>query len=319
MGLAARNCTIRFAAQACLAAVALACASTADALAQPASNLGLARGVWAPMHAPPPERLPPIIASRQGSAYTAPAVPALDAEPPPDIQPRMSRWSPAVLEVVEPATPEMTFDDVMPSCTPMLGKRTPTVCESLRAPAPLAWLAEPLSLSKSAGGFGSDEPIERQLRNGIGLITAIRFGWDFAPRWGVESRLAFARTSLGTPSPDQLVSHENFWFLDAAFCYYPFPDTMWRPFVFAGAGMTDVQYIDQVGRSLHEWLFHIPIGFGIKRQIYGVHAFRIDVNDNLLFTDSRPPSLLNNVSITAGFELRFGGGWNWIHAGGHPE
>lgn len=320
MRKSARNRTIRFAAQACFAAVAFACAPASHVLAQPASSLGLERGVWAPMHAPPPERLPPVIASRSApAAFASPGVPSLEPGPPSDIRPQMANWSPAVIEVVEPATPDVTFEDVMPSCNPMLPRRTPSVRESLRAPAPLPWLAEPLSFSKSAGGFGSDEPIERQLHNGIGLITEVRFGWDFAPRWGVESRLAFARTSLGAPAPDQLVSHENFWFLDAAFCYYPFPDTMWRPFIFAGAGMTDVKYIDQAGLSLHQWLFHIPVGFGIKRQIYGIHAFRIDVNDNLLFTDSRPSSVLNNLSIVAGFELRFGGGWDWIHAGGHPE
>ena len=181
-------------------------------------------------------------------------------------------------------------------------------------PARTPWLAQPLSFSKFAGGYGANEPIENQLGTGIGLITGIRTCWDFAPRWGVESRLAWARTSLGTPAPGALVSHENFWFWDAEFVFYPWPDTLWRPFIFAGTGMTDVKYIDQQGRSLHQSLFHMPMGFGIKRQIYGEHAFRIDVSDNLLFTDMRPRQLIHGVSIAAGFELRFGGRWKWLNS-----
>ncbi len=314
-----RNSTIRIAALALRAVVAFVCAPASLLAAPPASTLDREPSVWAPLHSPPPERLPLVIASRPDAAYAVPAVPSFEPEPQADIHSHMAEWAPATTAPPGPPLPTVAFDDAMPCCTPCAPRRTPGLRESLFAPAPLEWLSEPLSLSKFAGGFGSNEPIENELRRGIGAMEGLRFGWDFAPRWGVESRLGFSRVSFGAPAPGALVSHENFIIWDAAFCFYPWPDSMWRPFLFAGAGMTDVRYIDQVGRDLHQSLFHVPLGFGIKRQIYGRHAFRIDVGDNLLFADSRPPQLLHNVSITAGFELRFGGGWNWVHFGGTSE
>ena len=176
------------------------------------------------------------------------------------------------------------------------------------------WMSQPLSISKFAGGYGSDEVTENRLETGIGPTTGVRFGWDFAARWGVETRLGFARVSFGSPGPGQLVSHENLIYWDGTFMFYPWPDTLWRPFIFAGAGVTDVRFIDDAGRSLHQALFHVPLGFGVKRQIYGEHAFRIDISDNLLFTDIRPRQYLHGVSITAGFELRFGGRWKWLNS-----
>lgn len=207
------------------------------------------------------------------------------------------------------------LDEVAPPPMPIVVRPADHSWTSpFKQPAGTPWLTQPLSFSKFAGGFGSNEPIENRLETGIGLATGVRTCWDFAPRWGVESRLGFARTSLGSPGPGQLASHENFWFWDAEFVFYPWPDTLWRPFVFAGSGMTDVRYIDQAGIHLHQSLFHIPLGIGIKRQIYGEHAFRIDIGDNLLFTDIRPREYIHSVSIVAGFEFRFGGRWKWLNS-----
>jgi hypothetical protein len=310
-----RTNTIQLAARLSSAVLVLLCVWTSTASAQTSSQMMRAPQTWLqPMHAPPPAKMPLIVASRSGRTFDQPAVPKFDPESPADIEAQMDDWPRQA-----PQVPTLTYMDPALCCPPTPGKRGQGLCAALSSPAPLPWLAEPLSIIKTAGGFGSDEPIEGVLRNGIGLITSVRFGWDFAPRWGVESRFAWARTSLGSPAPGELASHENFWIWDALFCFYPFPETMWRPFLFAGAGMTDVRYIDQVGRDLHQSLFHIPVGFGIKRQIYGRHAFRIDVNDNLLFNDSRPRDLIHNVSVMAGFELRFGGGWSWVHGGGRKE
>lgn len=213
------------------------------------------------------------------------------------------------------ADPAATQSETAPPANPIFVRPAERSWTSpFKQPARTPWLSQPLSFSKFAGGFGSEEPIENRLETGIGLATGVRTCWDFAPRWGVESRLGFARTSLGSPGPGQLVSHENFWFWDAEFVFYPWPDTLWRPFVFAGSGMTDVRYIDQAGLNLHQSLFHIPLGIGIKRQIYGEHAFRIDISDNLLFTDTRPRDFIHSVSIVAGFELRFGGSWKWLNS-----
>ena len=302
-------------AAAMLAAALLASASPAIAPAQEAD--------WAPLPRTAASRLesPSLAAPLMASRTRAPANGPVREFDLPAPEPPMA-----------PAEIDWTLPGVAPGRTDEFGADSPTAGSPPAArlvggqvvaqhwtspftqPARTPWLAQPLSFSKFAGGYGVNEPIEDRLGTGIGLITGIRTCWDFAPRWGVESRLAWARTSLGSPAPGELVSHENFWFWDAEFVFYPWPDTLWRPFIFAGTGMTDVMYIDQQGRSLHQSLFHVPFGIGVKRQVYGEHAFRIDVSDNLLFTDMRPREYLHGLTFAAGFELRFGGRWKWLNS-----
>ena len=248
----------------------------------------------------PADQAPPFEAPR---TFDLPAARPLAAASEGDFRPQFAAPGP------------MEFAPVLAPAAPRVSDEAERRGASLfRQPARTPWLAQPLSFSKFAGGYGSNEPIEDRSETGIGLTTGVRTCWDFAPRWGVESRLGFARTSLGSPGPGQLASHENFWFWDAEFVFYPWPDTLWRPFVFAGTGMTDVRFIDQNGLDLQQSLFHVPLGIGVKRQIYGEHAFRIDIYDNLLFTDLRPREYIHGISIVAGFEFRFGGRWKWLNS-----
>lgn len=260
------------------------------------------RPEWAPAHPQTPFKGPtPPLSEEVPRAFELPRAAPSAANPQLDFKPQFAA----------PDAAESFYEP--PLVFPTVHAETDRRWRTLFAQPPRTpWLAQPLSFSKFAGGFGANEPTEDRLGTGIGLTTGVRFGWDYAPRWGVESRVGFARPSFGAPGPGLPVSHENFWYWDGAILFYPWTNTLWRPYIYAGAGMTDVQFIDDVGRSLHQWLFHIPLGIGIKRQIYGDHAFRVDISDNLMFTDMRPRRYVHGVSITAGFEFRFGGRWKWL-------
>src|SRR3569623_835766 len=177
-----RTSTIRLAAGLSSAVLVLICAWTSPARAQISSQMMRAPERWPqPMHAPPPVKMPLIVASRSGRIFDQPAVPKFDPELPADIEAQMDDWPPQA-----PQVPTLTYMDPALCCPPTPGRRGQGLCAALSSPAPLPWLAEPLSINKTAGGFGSDEQLEGALHNVIGLITSVRFGWDFAPRWGVE-------------------------------------------------------------------------------------------------------------------------------------
>ncbi|HWB09820.1 MAG TPA: hypothetical protein VG826_11360 [Pirellulales bacterium] len=172
------------------------------------------------------------------------------------------------------------------------------------------WLAYPLYLEKFAGAFLADEPIEGRLHNGVGFLAGLRTGWDYSQHWGVESRLAFARTQLGGPTlPTE--AHENFVIWDAMWLWYPCASTVWRPFLLAGPGLTFVSFIDDQGARLNQTFFHIPVGFGIKHRFGKQHAFRFDVVDDLLFTQLYPRGVDHQFSFVGGFEWRFGNPLPW--------
>lgn len=172
------------------------------------------------------------------------------------------------------------------------------------------WLAYPLYIEKFGGGFVADEPIENRLHNGVGFVAGVRTGWDYAAHWGVESRLAFARTALGGPTP-QTAAHENFVIWDAMWLWYPTANTDWRPFFLAGPGLTAARFIDDHGDRLERTFFNVPIGFGIKHKFGKQHAFRFDVTDNLLFGELNPRQLKHQIAIVGGFEIRFGNPFSW--------
>jgi hypothetical protein len=216
----------------------------------------------------------------------------------------------------QPPPPRVISVVDMPATTPPAsaggGRSATWQGLSLTRPSPSnnIWLAYPVYLEKFAGAFLADEPIEHRLHHGIGFMAGLRTGWDYAEHWGVESRVAFARTQLGGPSlPTE--AHENFVIWDAMWLYYPWANTTWRPFLLAGPGLTFVSFIDEHSTRLNQTFFHIPLGFGIKHRFGNQHAFRFDVVDNLLFDQIYPRQVLNQFSFVGGFEWRFGDPLPW--------
>jgi len=177
-----------------------------------------------------------------------------------------------------------------------------------RSAADRSWLDRPFSFSKFGGALIADEPVHDRNNPGAGILTGFRLGWDVADRWGFESRLGFARTSLDDPIVPKLSSHENFLLWDSEVLFYPLGDTKWRPFMLFGAGLMDLHFIDRASTRWHQTLFDLPLGLGIKRRLNEHFAVRLDVVDNMTFTRSGSHELTHGITATAGFETRFGGG-----------
>lgn len=172
-----------------------------------------------------------------------------------------------------------------------------------------SWMFFPISITKFTGLQLTQEPIHEKISRGEGSPIGFRLGWDFAPRLGVESRLAFARQALRDNSIAGSLSHENFIFWDADLLVYPWGDRPWRPFLLTGIGLADVRYIDSSSVFWHQTLLAAPIGAGLQYRFNNRAAVRLDVIDNMLLRSAAGGGsrhLLHNLSITFGFEARFG-------------
>lgn len=291
-----------------LAAVPVTASAESPALADP---FGDRFSLAVPQPSPSPSILP------TARRYAARANRTLD-----EIAPREPRWRPFRWLSQEtgwfaPANPRpallLSVVDAPAGAQPQYARPSGAwtgPAPVLIPPAPNSWLAYPLYVEKFAGGFLADEPIENRLHNGVGFVAGVRTGWDYAEHWGVESRLAFARTALGGPTP-QTAAHENFVIWDAMWLWYPIADGDWRPFLLAGPGLTAVRFIDDHSVRLERTFFHVPIGFGIKHKFGKQHAFRFDVTDNLLFGEINPRELKHQIAIVGGFEFRFGNPFPW--------
>jgi hypothetical protein len=80
-------------------------------------------------------------------------------------------------------------------------------------------------------------------------------------------------------------------------------------------GLSDVDFVDNQNRRIHETVFQLPFGLGVKYRWNSRIAFRAELLDNVSFAGG-DVDVMHNVSVTAGLEYRFGGRskktyWPW--------
>lgn len=174
---------------------------------------------------------------------------------------------------------------------------------------PASWFRYPFYLEKFTSIVHPNEPVHDQLHNGQGNLFGGRLGWDFAPRWGVETRLGYLRSTMkDTLHPQLPVPHENFIFWDTTALFYLRGDVRWRPFLELGVGVVNIGFIDNQSVLWNQTLLTMPFGAGFKFLISEHNAVRFEVLDNLIFENGRGGNSRATSELAVGFayERRFG-------------
>jgi hypothetical protein len=178
-----------------------------------------------------------------------------------------------------------------------------------------SWLNRPFGLSAFVGGFFMDDPIAA-LRGDPGTMMGLRTGWDFGPHWGAETRFGWADAgTTDKANPGFILPKVDVWFWDLNWLYYPTGDTRWRPYFTAGFGILDLDYYDASSNHYHDGALSLPFGVGMKYRYSTRVSMRFDLIDHFSF-DTGAQQSMHNLTISAGFEGRFGGGsrknyWPW--------
>ncbi len=204
----------------------------------------------------------------------------------------------------------------------------PSVCET--------WLRRPYSATSFAGVVFGSELIEDWVEQRQGYFAGYRLGEDLDEFWGVETRIAFSYVRLDD-SPQAKAAQQaadnaagvaiddpyrnrfdqgreaDFFLWDVDLLYYPWGDRPLRPYGMIGFGLMRVSFVDRLNRSIEDLMYSMPLAIGIKHRPTERAAFRLEVADNIGFGGDL--DMLHNVSLTLGFELRFGGSrkayWPW--------
>jgi hypothetical protein len=169
-----------------------------------------------------------------------------------------------------------------------------------------SWRNRPIYFGTFVGGIMMDDLVPNRIYQNSTTFVGARLGYDFDHFWGLEGRWAFARPDLadGNGTPFFPASRDNF--ADVSLVFYPLGDTRWRPYLLAGLGFQTFRFNNELGQRISEAAFSIPFGAGIK-YFYGPwFTLRFDLVDNLSVGNERI-SGMNNISLMAGCELRFGG------------
>ncbi|MDX1964161.1 MAG: outer membrane beta-barrel protein [Pirellulales bacterium] len=179
-----------------------------------------------------------------------------------------------------------------------------------------SWLNRPYYVGGFIGGISGETLIADEVNLGTGFLGGFRLGWDYDHYWGLETRLAFSEQGidfLGSPGSDNFTSQLLLW--DGSLVYYPWGDARWRPYVGLGIGIADFDYTDVSGLRRSEGVLSTPIGAGLKYRHNQYWTWRLDVTDNIIWGGQAGYETQNQLSLTAGVELRFGGTrksyWPW--------
>lgn len=182
-----------------------------------------------------------------------------------------------------------------------------------------SWLNRPYWLSLDGGALLMADRPAANVRSNNDLLGAIGLGWDWDHYWGSQVRVAWSTPELLNTLQTGVESDDNLLITDLSILYYPWGDSRMRPYWRVGVGLTDVEYTNDLGRTQHDMLMTIPFGVGLKYQLRRHLTWRLEFMDNLALGQNET-STMNNFSITAGLEWRFGGRpdshWGWSHRGG---
>ena len=201
-----------------------------------------------------------------------------------------------------------------------------------------SWRYRPFSAGWFMGGAVGSTLIDDWVGQKGGYIGGYRFGWDFHHYWGCEIRLAGAylevydsqRAKDAQKAADDakgLDPDDPFRrrfdvrrdsdlpiICDVEFLYYPWGDAAWRPYLLAGLGYAQIDFIDRLSEHWHAGALGIPLGAGVKYRWNEWLAIRVEFTDNILIP-SKGINPLHELSLTAGVEIRFGGTrtayWPW--------
>ncbi len=237
-----------------------------------------------------------------------------------------------------------SFSGACPACAPlagigsgmlspeMMGLSGPIAgCQDLLNPMTHeSWLFRPLSAGWFMGFMQGTDLIEDWVGQGQGFFGGYRFGWDYDPFWGCETRFGFASLALedserakvaqaaadlanGITTSDPYYyrfggrrdSGIRLW--DVEMLWYPFGDTYFRPYFLLGLGTARVDFMDRLSERRIKSVFAMPIAIGFKYRVRDWLALRVEATDNYIADGGSSFKSQHNFSLTAGLEVRFGG------------
>lgn len=254
--------------------------------------------------------------------------------PPPWIEPEPSIENAAPLR--DPSRNDISVPASAPSAEPCQSPfgnvGTPSFSRSCES-----WGRRPYSIGWFAGMVQGGPIIDDWVGMNQGFLGGYRLGWDHDPHWGAEMRFALSSVELYDSErakqaqwdadtkngyvPDspwrrrfEQRRDANLFQWDVDLVYYPWGDTLWRPYLMVGLGTTSIHFMDRLSDDRRQVAFSLPVGAGVKYLWTDRVGLRLDLTNDIAF-GGKEINTLQNTSLTAGVEIRLGGTqrayWPW--------
>jgi len=168
-----------------------------------------------------------------------------------------------------------------------------------------SWNYRPWHVDWFMGVMWGDTMPKYEAERGGGAFGGFRLGEDWGNYLGWETRFAFASLDMNNFASDYWLDDTEDFYWDTSVVYYPWGDSLWRPYFSIGLGLARFQFYKYEGARADETSFSLPLGVGLKYRYASWLAFRLDFTDNASFAGGL--NWMNSYSLTAGMEFHFGG------------
>jgi len=168
-----------------------------------------------------------------------------------------------------------------------------------------SWMNRPYHVDWFSGPLLGDDLVANRVAQDNELFGGLRIGWDFDYYWGLEARFGWSNPNVQFTEPQPVADNGSYFVSDISVVYYPWGDSKIRPYMLLGAGMAQIDFVDSANVNFNTTLFTTPFGCGVRFRQTPWLVWRFEILDNLSY-GADGVDTMNNISLTAGMELRLG-------------
>jgi hypothetical protein len=172
-----------------------------------------------------------------------------------------------------------------------------------------SWLNRPYYVGADLGTVWVTRPIELDITTDIDMYGGLYAGCDWDYYWGTEVAWQRATPELVNEEARDSDRGDRMVIWSASMMYYPWGDSVYRPYWRCGIGGMEIDYPNDDGHRRDETLWAFPIGIGIKYPIRRWLATRAEITDQIGIGN-------NGVNSQHDFTLTFALEWR---LGAHPR
>jgi hypothetical protein len=180
--------------------------------------------------------------------------------------------------------------------------------------AATSWKNRPFYVGGELGTIWLHEPIADNISEDVDVFGGFFLGCDFDHYWGLELRFDWATPELKNSEARDADRTDSLFIWNYSFLYYPWGDSLVRPYWRAGIGDTRFDFPLDDGSRHDEWLLTFPLGFGVKYPVKRWLAARAELCDQLAIGRDEFETQ-HNLTLTFGLEWHFGAHprsyWPW--------
>lgn len=168
-----------------------------------------------------------------------------------------------------------------------------------------SWLNRPYYVGGDIGTAWLTRPINTDLTNDIDMFGGVFAGYDWDYYWGTEFAVNRATPEIINETRRDAKRGDRLMEESLSLMYYPWGDSLFRPYWRFGIGATEIDYPTDRGHRRDEMLWTFPIGVGIKYPFRRWLAARAEFADQLALGNDGVATQ-HDLTLTFGLEWRFG-------------